>query len=196
MMRTLLLLAVAAATVPLRSQDIKIPVNLDRLAAHAKETVNVTLDSSTLKLASKFLSDNDRDEAQVKKLVSKVKSIQVRCFEFDKDGQYSKGDIDEIRGQLRGPAWARIVDMKSNDGESSEVYLKKNGDQIGGLVVIAAEPRELTIVHIDGAIDPEELSELGGHMGIPNVYLDANGRGNGKSEKKSGTSKSKPKDDE
>ena len=62
--------------------------------------------------------------------------------------------------------------MKSTKGENSEVYLLKHGDEIGGLVVIAAEPKELTIVHIDGPINPEELSELGGHMGIPKISKD------------------------
>jgi len=33
--------------------------------------------------------------------------------------------------------------------------------------VLSAEPKELTIVNIDGPIDPEQLSELGGHLGIP-----------------------------
>ena len=36
-----------------------------------------------------------------------------------------------------------------------------------GIVVIAAEPRELTIVHISGNLDPEKLAELGGDFGIP-----------------------------
>jgi len=35
------------------------------------------------------------------------------------------------------------------------------------LVVLSAEPKELTVVNIDGPIDPEQLSELSGHMGIP-----------------------------
>ena len=35
--------------------------------------------------------------------------------------------------------------------------------------MIAAEPKELTIVHIDGPINPEDLSELQGHMGIPKM---------------------------
>jgi hypothetical protein len=152
-----------------RAEDLKMPVNLDRLAERASESVDVTLDSSMLQLASGFLSKEDPDEAQVKKLVGKLKSIYVRSFEFDKVGQYSIGDVDAIRAQLKSPSWSRVVGVKSLKGENSEVYLQKNGDQIGGLVVIDAEPRELTIVHIDGPIDPEELSRLGGHMGIPKM---------------------------
>lgn len=150
-------------------QDLKMPVNLDKLAERASESVDVTLDASMLQLASGFLSKDDPDEAQVKKLVSKLKGVYVRSFEFDKEGQYSMSDVEAIRSQLRGPGWSRIVGVKSIRGENSEVYLKKDGGQIGGLVVLDAEPKELTIVHIDGAINPEELSELGGHMGIPRM---------------------------
>jgi hypothetical protein len=118
---------------------------------------------------SKFLSKNDPDELRVQKLVSKLKGVYVRSFEFDKEGQYSLGDVESIRNQLKTPTWSRIVGVKSLNGENSEIYLKKEGDQIGGLVVIAAEPKELTIVHIDGPINPEDLSELQGHMGIPKM---------------------------
>jgi hypothetical protein len=159
----------AAVTLSLWAQEVKMPVNLDKLAEHAAETVDVTLDSSMLQLASRFLSKDDPDQVHVKQLVSKLKGVYVRSFEFDKDGQYSKSDVESIRSQLRAPSWTRIVGVKSTKGENSEIYLKKNGDQVAGLVLINAEPKELTIVHIDGAIDPQELSELGGHMGIPKL---------------------------
>jgi hypothetical protein len=151
------------------ADDIKMPVNLDKLAARATESVDVTLDSSMLQLASGFLSKDDPDEAQVKKMVEKLKGVYVRSFEFDKEGQYSMSDVEAIRSQLKSPKWSRIVGVKSLKGENTEVYLGKNGDQIAGLVVIDAEPKELTIVHIDGPINPEELSRLGGHMGIPKI---------------------------
>ena len=151
------------------AEDFKLPINLDKLAERAKESVDVTLDSSTLQLASGFLSRDDPDEAQVKKMIGKLKGIYVRSFEFDKEGQYSMNDVQAIRAQLKGPNWSRIVGVKSIKGENTEVYLLKNGDQIGGIVVLDAEPKELTIVHVDGPISPEELSRLGGHMGIPNM---------------------------
>jgi Domain of unknown function (DUF4252) len=179
----ILTLAVCAA-LPSRaaSDDIKFPVSFGKLAERATESVDVTLDSSMLQLASGFLSQDDKDEADVKKLVSKLKGVYVRSFEFDKDGQYSMADVDYIKAQLKGPEWSRIVNVKSSKGENSDIYVKKNGDAIAGLVVIAAEPRELTVVHIDGPINPQQLSELSGHLGIPNLD-------------KSGSKKSKEKED-
>jgi hypothetical protein len=149
------------------ADDLKLPINLDKLAERATESVDVTLDQSTLQLASGFLSKDDPDEVQVKKMIGKLKGIYVRSFEFDKEGQYSMSDVQALRAQLKAPNWSRIVGVKSIKGENTEVYVLKNGDQIGGLVVLDAEPKELTIVHIDGSISPDELSRLGGHMGIP-----------------------------
>jgi hypothetical protein len=171
MKRSLLKLAIVAiAIAPVwAAEDFKLPVDLDKLAERAKESVDVTLDQSTLQLASGFLSKDDPDEAQIKKMIGKLKGIYVRSFEFDKEGQYSMNDVQAMRTQLKGSNWSRIVGVKSIKGDNAEIYLLKNGDQIGGLVVLDAEPKELTIVHIDGSISPEELSRLGGHMGIPEL---------------------------
>lgn len=166
-----LFVTVLALSFGTEAQEIKMPVNLERLAERATEAVDVNLDASMLQLASGFLSKRDPDEAHVKQIVSKLKGVYVRSFEFDKEGQYSRSDLESIRAQLKNPAWSRIVGVKSVKGENSEVYLRKDGEKIGGLVVIAAEPKELTVVHIDGPINPEELSELSGHMGIPSMKL-------------------------
>jgi hypothetical protein len=149
------------------ADTIKWPASFERLAKQAKESVDVTLDSSMLQLASGFLEKGDAEERHVKELVSKLKGVYVKSFEFDKEGQYSMADVESIRAQLTG--WSRIVAVKSADHENTDVYLKKAGDQIDGLFIIDAEPEELTVVHIDGPIRPEDLNELGGHMGIPKI---------------------------
>ena len=166
----LTLIALFAARVwAFADDDFKLPINLDKLAEHATESVDVTLDKSMLALAGGFLSNEDPDEAQVKKLIGKLRGIYVRSFEFDKEGQYSMSDVQAMRAQLKAPGWSRIVGVKSLKGDNAEVYILKDGEQIGGIVVLDAEPKELTIVHIDGSISPEELSRLGGHMGIPEL---------------------------
>jgi hypothetical protein len=42
-------------------------------------------------------------------------------------------------------------------------------DKVTGLAVIAAEPREFTIVNIVGSIDLANISQLGGEFGIPEL---------------------------
>src|SRR6266481_2275861 len=91
---TLVLLACVA---PLWAQEFKLPANLDRLAAKAENSVEVTIDGSLLRLASKFLSDQDHDQAKAKKLMDGLEAIYVRSFEFAGDGGYDMADVDAVR---------------------------------------------------------------------------------------------------
>jgi hypothetical protein len=166
------IVVLAAALSTAWGQELKMPPGLDKLAAKATESVDVTLDSSLLQLAGNFLSAKDADQAKAKKIISGVKSIMVRSFEFAKAGEYSEADVEAVRAQLRPPAWSRIVSARSSkDGDNAEVYLRTGGGQIGGMAVIAAEPKELTIVYIDGAIRPEDLVNLEGNFGIPKLGI-------------------------
>ena len=157
-------------SVPVFGQDVKVPDQIERLSAIAKETVNITLDGPLLQLAGRFLSSKSADDQRAKNLISGVKAIHVRTFEFDKAGEYSEGDVSAYRSQLRAPAWSRIVDtVNREEREHVEVFVKQEKGQIAGVAIIAAEPKELTIVNIDGTIDLAQLAALGGQFGIPKI---------------------------
>jgi hypothetical protein len=146
--------------------------NYDKLAARASDSVDLNLDGSLLRLAAKFLSNDDPDQAKVKNLVAGLKGIYVKTFEFKNAGEYSPADVDAFRAQL-GPDWQRIVGVHSKEeGEDVDVYIKPEAKGIGGLAIIAAEPKELTLVNIVGPIDLDSLSDLGGHFGIPEVEVE------------------------
>jgi hypothetical protein len=151
-------------------QTLQIPEQIGRLGSKARETVNITLDGSLLRLASQFLSSTDTDQAKIRKIISRLNAIQVRTFEFDNDAQYSDADIAPLRSQLRAPAWSRILESRSN-GDHVEVFVRQEQDKIGGLVLLAAERKELAIISIDGSIDLSELASLDGQFGIPSGII-------------------------
>lgn len=162
----LLFLAVSPAS----AQDFKVPPNIERLSAKAKETVEVTMDGPMLRWASKFLSSEDPEEARTAKLVSNLKSIYVRSYEFDHDAGYTHADVEELRAQMQRPGWNRIVGVRSEtNGENVDVFIKLENDKMAGIVVIAAETRELTFVHIEGPIEIDQLADLGGEFGVPKL---------------------------
>jgi hypothetical protein len=162
------MIALAAAMLPAWAQEIKLPVNLDALADKADEAVTVTMDKSMLQLAARFLKDKDDEEADVRKLIAGLDGIYVRSFVFKHEGEYDMADIEALRSQLPSLAWGRLVGVRSKHGENVDVYFKDGGNgQLGGIVVIDAEPLELTIVNISGTLDPERLMDLGGEFGIP-----------------------------
>jgi hypothetical protein len=171
-MRYVLLLVLSVGS--LLAQEIKLPPSIDKLADKATQVVDVSLDGQMLQLASKFLSGNNPDEARVKRVVSGLKGIYVKSFEFENEGEYSHADVEEILRQLRTPGWSRMVGVvNKKEHEHADIYVKSEGDRIAGLVVVAAEPKELTVVHIVGSISLEDLSELGGHFGVPEVSVPA-----------------------
>ena len=182
--RAALLPALACASLLLGAQTSsaqtgKIQIaHLEKLADKAAEVVDVTLDGALLQLASKFMSDKrGADEAAAKDFIQHLEGIYVKSFEFDKEGEYTQTDVEEIRKQLHAPNWQRTVEVRSKrDGENTEIYLMPGGgtgaDAIKGLAIICAEPKELTVVNIVGPIDLDKLAELDGKMGIPRMGLE------------------------
>jgi hypothetical protein len=143
--------------------------NLEKLNSKAAEVNDVTLDGDMLKLAGKFLEvDKDPEAAQVKDMLKDLKGIYIKNFEFDQPNQYSPADVEEVRSQLAAPGWSKIVENHNKRGhETNEIYVMRDGDKVSGVVILVAEPKELTVVNIVGFIDLDKLSELEGKFGIP-----------------------------
>ncbi len=170
---SLSLLLVLSVSAMARAQNARIEMGqLDHLGAKASETVDVTIDERLMHLTAKFLSGKDQDEVKIKELINGLKGIYVKSFEFDRDGDYSQADIESIRSQLRNPAWNRILNVSSKKEGSIEVYLMSNASQVGGLVVVASDLKELTIVNIVGPVDLEKLSQLEGQFGVPGLGIE------------------------
>jgi hypothetical protein len=147
--------------------DIK---NLEALSKKASEVVDVNLDGPLLKLASKFMTDEDDREGL--EVIKNLKGVYVKSFTFDKAGDYTPADVEAIRSQLQAPAWSRIVSARDKrEGEITEVYLmtEREGGKVLGMAIIDAEPTELTVVNIVGPVDIDKLSQLEGKMGIPRL---------------------------
>jgi hypothetical protein len=162
------LLLVLWLGVPLSAQQFKF--NLEHLESKASNTVDVSLNGSTLQLAARFLDGKDPDEAKVKKLISGLEGIYVKSLEFKAEGAWSQLDLENVRNQLRTPEWSRIVGVKSaEDGETVDVFLRTENKRVTGVALIAAEPKQLTLVNIVGPVDLDSLADLSGHFGLPKL---------------------------
>jgi hypothetical protein len=147
--------------------------SLERLAPKATDTVSVEVDGFLIKLASKILSDKDPDEKTAKEIISGLRGVYVRSYEFGKEGEYADSDIAPIREQLRAPAWTRLVGVRSHDGgdDNAEIYVATDAGRVQGLTVLVAEPKEVTVINIVGDIDVEKLKRLEGSLGIPRIHI-------------------------
>jgi hypothetical protein len=157
-----------------KAQDSRIQMaSLDHLAAKASQTVDVNIDERLMRMSAKLFSDKDDDEREVKKLIAGLKGIYVKSFEFETDGQYTPGDLETIRTQLRGPGWTRLVNVTSKKEGMLEVYLLFNGDMVGGLAVLHTDDKELTVVNIVGPVDLDKLAKLEGQLGVPDLGIES-----------------------
>ena len=172
-----LLMATLLLTMAVRASQAQTPRlqlnSLDHLSAKASETVDVNIDERLIQTAIKIFSDQDPDEREIKKLVSGLKGIYVKSFEFENENEYSMTDLQAVHAQLQDPAWSRIVNVSSKKDGNIEVYLRMLNEQIIGLAVLSAELKELTIVNLIGPVDLEKLTKLEGHLGVPELRIES-----------------------
>jgi len=167
-----MLLVLGGAAITAHAQGARLQIDqLDSLANRASETVDVKLDERLMATTAKIFSG--KDDEDIKEILKGLKGIYVKSFEFEKEGQYSPADVESVMSQLRGGGWSKIVGVRSKkDGDNVDVYLMMQGDQIEGLAVISAEPKEFTVVNIVGPVNLEKLTKLEGQFGVPDLGLD------------------------
>ena len=172
MNRVSLFVLTALATLPASAQ-IEIP--LDNLSAKAANVNGVTLDQSMLKLAAGVLggkgagekgTEDNAKNSGLQKILASVKSVEVKRYAFVEEGAYQMAELEPLRVVLRNAGWSQMF-THAQDGVQNTVYFKLDGLQIGGVTVIRAQPRDVTIVSVEGVIDLATLAELAGHVGIP-----------------------------
>jgi hypothetical protein len=151
-----------------QTSGLPLPTAVEKqLEAKASNVTEVTLDKTMLGFASKFLDKKDSDQANAKQLINGLDGIYVRDYEFDKEGQYSMEDVDNLRKQFAGGDWVPMVHVnEKKSGESTDILAKMVNGESRGMFILSAEPKELTIVLILGPIKMDQLGELGGLGGL------------------------------
>lgn len=161
------------AALPCVAQEIQpiFPVSVDKkLAARAANVHEVTLNKNMLEFASQFLSNKQKGDVKAQHLIQKLNGIYVREYDFAEPGQYTAEDLQTIRNQFSGPEWNPMVRVHSKKGEGdTDIYIQLVHGVIQGMFVLDAKAQKLDFVYISGPIRPEDLKELSGNFGIPNI---------------------------
>ena len=163
-------LAVVALAAPMLAQTSPLPLPSaveKELAARATNVTEVTLGKNMLAFAAKFMNDKDKDEAASRQLIQGLDGIYVREYEFDKEGQYSMEQVEQLRKHFETSEWSPMVRTRERKtGETTDVLMKLVNGETRGMFILEAGPRELTIVLILGPIRMDELDKLQGLGGL------------------------------
>jgi hypothetical protein len=143
------------------AQDARLRLDhLNRLAARATESVEITMNDAHTQFLGKLVSLSESDQSKLKGLLSKLKGIYVRGYEFAQDGEYSDADIEEIRAQLRAPGWERIVEVRDRNSGSDEVFFMPRDGEVAGFAALSTKPRKVCVINIVGPMDFDDMALL------------------------------------
>lgn len=161
-----LLLVVMGGVAGAQQTGLPEPSPLEKnLAARASDVTEVTLSKQMLAFASKFMKDKDDEESR--QLIQNLDGIYVRSYEFEKEGQITPEEVEQLRAHYETGEWTPMVRSRERkNNESADVMMKMVNGESRGILVLSSEPKELTIVLILGPIKPEEIGKLKGISGL------------------------------
>ncbi len=138
---------------------------LRTLKASSQDSVDISFGRVSLTLLAAFMDDNDADGAAIKTLFRSLKSLSVHHYEFGEGSKYASTDIATLRSQIADPQWSRIVEVHDEARhEDVDISVAMTRDKISGVVIIATQPREVTVITADGSLDLDEIDRLRRHF--------------------------------
>jgi len=155
---------------------------LKGLEAKAKESTDINLGPEQIQLLMGFSGEGSKELLGLGKSIERV---QVKTFEFDKDGMYSFAEMEGLRAKLKSGDFVPLISVKEKSG-FTEIVMRKGPKGNRGFVIVSAEARELTVVNIVGDLDLASLGKLTGKFGIPNIQMNSGGTSKGKGSSKGG----------
>ncbi len=129
----------------------------EKFAQGASDVTEVNLDRNMLGAMNG--KGKEGDAAQ------KMKFVIVHSYTYDKPGMYRMEDVEAYQKKLTTGNWNCFIHLRERkNGESTDICSRKDSDNDNEMVIITAEPKELTFVHLSGQMSLGQLSMLG-HMG-------------------------------
>jgi hypothetical protein len=95
-------------------------------------------------------------------LAKKMKFMVIHTYTYDKPGMYNQDDVDAYRKKLEDGTWSCAIHVKDKSG-TTDICSRTAPDHEGSeMVILTAEPKELTFIHMSGNMSLDELKKMGG----------------------------------
>lgn len=126
----------------------------EKFAQGASEVTEINLDPSTMGLVGRTYGKEAAEE-------SKMKSMVIHTYKYDKPGMYRMEDVDAYRKKLEDGSWHCAIKVRTTTG-STDICSRTDGDQTNEMVILTAEPQKLTFIHLSGKMSLDELNDMSG----------------------------------
>jgi hypothetical protein len=129
----------------------------EKFAQGARESTEINLDPDTIGMMNQH--------GRTAEIAKKMKYISIRTYEYDKAGMYRMEDVDVFRRKLDDGSWKCPIRVREKN-ESTDICSRLDSDnETREMVILTAEPAELTFIHMAGQMSLEDLSKAAESMG-------------------------------
>lgn len=131
------------------------------------ETFRIGVGSVPLKLAASIIpadAFDDEDGVAIKRLLKKIKHVKVYAITTENSETINSNAIHDLRQTLINKARLEPL-MEVRDG-NSDVYILNKGreDELGNVVILAKDDKEMVIVHLQTSLHMEDVQMLLDHF--------------------------------
>lgn len=137
----------------------------DELLEGAERFAKDAIDVSEVNLDAKALGLVGGNTPEMAEMARKMDFVVVRDYTYDKPGMYRAEDVEAFRKRLLDGPWSCIVHTKDKSGTTDICTRQSTDHETNELVIISAEIKELTFVHIKGRMALADLGKMRGMMG-------------------------------
>ena len=134
----------------------------EKFAQGASEVTEINLDPNTMSMIGRgndmftFNKDKDKDSSTA----HKMNFVVIHSYKYDKPGMYSMDEFQAYSKKLTDGSWNCSIHVRSKDG-STDICSRAAADhESNEMVILTAEPRELTFIHMSGKMSLNELSGM------------------------------------
>ncbi len=116
------------------------------------DITSINLTKSLIKMASKFLDEDDED---AKVLLQSIESVKLLVSEKGNHGQLAT----DAKSMIKSGNYEDLI--KVNDGEDHvRIMVKESGDLVKEIVIFADSGNDFALINILGSIDPEQIGKV------------------------------------
>jgi hypothetical protein len=175
----IVLALVLALPISVAAQSEHLKLDLGNLASRAKESVNISIDKTTVDWAMQALKSKGADTEKMRELMKDLEAITIQTLEFEKNNKAPA--VEELIGaaqgvlrELDGPQWTSIINVTEKHAQGNElvrISLRKNAvGKIGGLALLVIEPGEIAFINVVGNVQLDKLDAIGKAIGHPGMF--------------------------
>ena len=164
----LLILLLAAGTTwareDIESQPGYVDFGLITIPEQAPTSVEVYLKRPLLRMVS---AATRVSEPELAEMIDQIDLIRVHAFAVaPEDLPGVAQEIDMLAATVEENGWERVAHIREA-GEFTHVYLRADGDEVDGLLVMGLEEgNQAVFINIVGDIDPAQIGRLGSTFNI------------------------------